>query len=56
MADDDALVQQTQELFRRRLGRSVSEEEARTIIERTLAFFRLLQEWRRELAAITDLR
>lgn len=46
-AIDDALLDQTARLFEPRLGRSVSKEDARQIVDHLGGFFRILAEWER---------
>ncbi len=46
-AIDDALLDQTARLFGSRLGRSVSKEDARQIVDNLGGFFRILAEWER---------
>lgn len=46
-AIDDALLDQTARLFGPRLGRSISKEDARQIIDNLGGFFGILAEWER---------
>jgi hypothetical protein len=42
---NDSLIEQTRRLWRSRLGRDVSGEDARQIVENVTGFFAVLAEW-----------
>jgi hypothetical protein len=44
-AANDNLIEQTRRLWRSRLGRDVSREDARQIVENVTGFFGVLVEW-----------
>jgi hypothetical protein len=44
-ASNDNLIEQTRRLWRSRLGRDVSREDARQIVENVTGFFGVLAEW-----------
>ena len=44
---DDAFLERTARLFEARMGRSLSTEDARQIIDNIGGFFRILAEWER---------
>ncbi|RWE24778.1 MAG: hypothetical protein EOS41_14410 [Mesorhizobium sp.] len=44
---DEALLERTARLFEARMGRSLSTEDARQIVEGIGSFFRILAEWDR---------
>ena len=46
-AANDNLIEETRRLWRSRLGRDVSREDARQIAENVTGFFALLAEWSR---------
>jgi hypothetical protein len=46
-ADDNNLLERTVELWRPRLGRDLSREDARQIVENVSGFFAILAEWSR---------
>jgi hypothetical protein len=46
-AANDNLIEQTRRLWRSRLGRDVSREDARQIAENVTGFFAVLAEWSR---------
>ncbi|TPJ64128.1 hypothetical protein [Mesorhizobium sp. B2-7-1] len=46
-AVDDAFLERTARLFEARLGRSLSAEDARQIVDNIDGFFRILAEWER---------
>jgi hypothetical protein len=44
-ASNDNLIDRTRELWKSRLGRDVSREDARQIVENVTGFFAILTEW-----------
>ncbi|CDX55612.1 conserved hypothetical protein [Mesorhizobium plurifarium] len=44
---DEAFLERTTRLFEARLGRSLSTEDARQIVDNVSGFFRILAEWER---------
>lgn len=46
-AESDNLVEQTHKIWQPRIGRNLSEEEARQIAENVTGFFAILTEWSR---------
>jgi hypothetical protein len=44
-AANDSLIEQTRRLWHSRLGRDVSREDARQIVENVTGFFGVLAEW-----------
>jgi hypothetical protein len=53
-AANDNLIEQTRRLWRSRLGRDVSREDARQIAENVTGFFAVLAEWSRAEGAAND--
>jgi hypothetical protein len=55
-AANDNLIERTCRLWKRRLGRDLSREDARQIAESVTGFFAIIAEWSREdrLAAAND--
>jgi hypothetical protein len=46
-AIDEAFLERTAHLFEARMGRSLSAEDARQIVDNLSGFFRILAEWER---------
>jgi hypothetical protein len=53
-AANDNLIEQTRRLWRSRLGRDVSRENARQIAENVTGFFAVLAEWSRTKASAAN--